>query len=220
MITEIAVDCKDYVKSIGPKKDGAIAKKWFTSVHYPNPNCGAVGQFRHHGYYDRHILSVEQGHWVWNEIKILRGLCQSCETTHAFLPADIIPYHSVLISSFLAALLITFFQNNNCSGTEDLPEKESLSCYDEQIRTISIRGYYKLLNLFRAHMKYLEEIMRELEMWIWSQRLKEVSAIKLLLKSDLNAVQEKMLEVHRIPLFFKRKRTIAGFPFTGAQKSC
>lgn len=84
MIIEFQVFSKDYNEKI---------LNLSNTFEYTCPKCGARERFHRHGTYFRHItyLSID-GCIVSEPIEILRLKCISCESTHAILPSDIIPF--------------------------------------------------------------------------------------------------------------------------------
>lgn len=64
---------------------------------YRCPCCNALHSFTRHAIYTRNICFLDSGLVEEKQINILRLACNSCNRTHAILPADTIPY---LIYSF------------------------------------------------------------------------------------------------------------------------
>ena len=222
MITVPGCKCKDYAEIVGPDKEPEkkdAVKIWLSTACCPNSHCHAVGQFSIHGYYTRDCMDIIDGEFVWYNLTVVRGLCKSCGTTDAFLPADIIPYRHILNTCLLIILWISLFAKDTSFETEgslNLPEAESMSYYDDTTRiSYTIRGIYILYDLLKSWMGYLCDILRRLELWEKERQPSEAEVIKILLTLDISDIQQAILEIHRIPLFFKRKRTADGFPFTG-----
>ena len=75
---------------------------------YRCPCCNAVHSFTRHGTYIRNICYLNFDTIEELKITILRLYCNSCETTHAILPADIIPY-CIYSFSFIFHVLTMHF---------------------------------------------------------------------------------------------------------------
>lgn len=59
---------------------------------YVCPKCGSKHSWIRHATYERNVVIIKNGEFVDSRIKILRLKCNSCNSTHALLPGDIIPY--------------------------------------------------------------------------------------------------------------------------------
>ena len=217
MITQIASSYKEYSQDIKPWDENSvdISHKWFRKAKCPS--CKAEGQFRNHGYYERTCLYYEDGEWKSERMHVLRGYCKSCKHTHAILPADLIPYRCMRLCDYLKLLLSIYFY---CSQEDvvitDLPIRESLLDDESFDQPLTVKSYYSLLTLFRYFLNYLLDVLRQLDLWDKSSNPDEATVIILLLQSaDLQKAQQKMLELHLIPLFFRRNRTADGCPWTG-----
>lgn len=67
------------------------------------PICGAIGRFKYHANYKRHLVDIS-GERI---VSITRVRCTSCKHTHALIPKDVIPYK--LYSETFAALVVFAF---------------------------------------------------------------------------------------------------------------
>ena len=222
MISFILYGCKEYKKIVGPRKYEFmhIVKGWLSSSCCPNSECHAIGQFNNHGYYARNCMGIVDGEFHWFELTVLRGLCKSCGSTHAFLPFNVIPYRGILSTCLIVLLWIIFFDKDNaydCDSDLAFPKPDSMSYYDSDIprNTYTIRGIYSLYGLLKDWKKYLIDVMRRADLWKQSQPPSMKEILMVLLKADLKDFQKMTLEIHHIPLFFKRKRSVHGFPYTG-----
>jgi len=66
---------------------------------YICPKCGATHYWIRHGYYSRSICVIENNSYISDvRLELLRLKCTSCDSTHAILPADVIPYKIYSIS--------------------------------------------------------------------------------------------------------------------------
>ena len=75
-------------------------------LDYICPKCKAKKNMTKHAYYYRNIVTVKENEFIYSKLKILRVKCNSCGSTHAILPIDIIPYKQFDYSCFL-----TIFEN-------------------------------------------------------------------------------------------------------------
>lgn len=75
---------------------------------YLCPKCGANHSFSRHGTYERNISFFSRDNICNDKIKILRLKCASCESTHAILPVDVIPY-CIYSYSIMMKIVTDFF---------------------------------------------------------------------------------------------------------------
>ncbi len=84
MINDFTVSIKSYNEKI----INGFSISWHIC-----PKCGAKHSFIKHGYYDRNVCFFDHKfNLEESKITVLRLLCKSCNSTHAILPYDIIPY--------------------------------------------------------------------------------------------------------------------------------
>ena len=76
----------------------------------PCPICGAIGKFKYHGKYQRHVIDL----FGERIISIKRVRCLSCKHTHSLIPSGVIPYKlyaetfpSMLIFAFAISIPLT-----------------------------------------------------------------------------------------------------------------
>ena len=98
MIHDFSKECNTYSADSYKKKDFARTRC---------PKCFAVGQFNLHGSYYRHIVYLNKLEVMYILIKIKRVRCLSCNTTHAVMPGDLIPYK--LLSLLVVLLILNLF---------------------------------------------------------------------------------------------------------------
>jgi len=104
------------------------------------PFCGATGQCRMHGSYERSLLHFLDGHTQIFRINVTRVLCSSCVHSHALLPDFIVPYLSYSLPMILWILADYF------SGRMTI----SKICGKYEI---SVPVIYRLKKLFLIHKK-------------------------------------------------------------------
>lgn len=56
------------------------------------PKCGAIASMHRHSFYERHVTYIEDGVVCDTLLSVLRLQCNSCGSTHAILPSNVIPY--------------------------------------------------------------------------------------------------------------------------------
>ncbi len=91
---------------------------------YKCPKCKAKGTMKYHACYKRFINSFLTDSFSNSRLTILRVKCTSCDSTHAILPGDLIPYKQFNYSSFMIVLKKYFL--NRESGYE-LSKKYNVS---------------------------------------------------------------------------------------------
>jgi hypothetical protein len=85
----------------------------YSILYYICPKCGAKHAFTRHGSYERNICYIDDlKNIVDRRIKILRVKCSSCNSTHAILPNDIIPY-CIYSFSFIISVLTDYYSANH-----------------------------------------------------------------------------------------------------------
>ena len=85
-------------------------KNFYTNIFFTNtscPNCRAVGRFKLHGSYGRHVIYFQESELVHDFLEIKRILCLSCKATHAILPGDVVAYK--LLSLFVMVSILSRF---------------------------------------------------------------------------------------------------------------
>lgn len=80
---------------------------------YICPKCGAKHSFTRHGSYERNVCFMDKHNNIYEErMCILRLKCRSCNSTHAILPNDIVPY-CVYSFSFIINVLTKYYLKDN-----------------------------------------------------------------------------------------------------------
>lgn len=87
--------------------------KSYTIFDYICPKCGARHSLIRHGCYERNVCFINSCKNVIEEkITILRLKCNSCNSTHAILPNDIIPY-CIYSFSFILNILLKYYSTEH-----------------------------------------------------------------------------------------------------------
>ena len=230
MITLVDILHKEYSKIIGADKEhkqAEVIRNWLESAQCPNEKCHAIGQFNNHGYYTRGFEDVATTENHDRVLTVLRGKCKSCGTTHAFLPADAIPYKWPLISYFLMVLVEQFSrQKENTDRDTKIQDGSKAQVKNNRDDDeyyykgpFSLRMAYRNLELLNFYLKYLQHTLRDLQLWAKAHQPELWEAVEILLATDIHLIQKRTLELHHTPLFFRRKRTATGIPHTGMLKT-
>ena len=98
MIIDFNVNIKTYVEKILNNYD---------FFNYECPKCGARHSLIRHGIYERNISFIKEDNISNEKIEILRLKCTSCNSTHAILPNDVVPY-CIYSYSFMMKVIMDF----------------------------------------------------------------------------------------------------------------
>jgi len=116
----------------------------------PNPTCGARRSTKYYSHYERHVISLtadvlsaildvdtqqtgidlqalcDTSSELYKDtiLDIYRVKCQSCDTTHAILPGDVVPYRQYGLFTMLAVVKVMY--HRECS-IEKIAEHLQLS---------------------------------------------------------------------------------------------
>lgn len=91
---------------------------------YSCPCCKAFRPFSRHATYSRNICFFEYSKIIEKKTDILRLKCSSCLTTHAILPADIIPYKIYSFSCIMNILKLLYVDG---MGVLDIAKKLNIT---------------------------------------------------------------------------------------------
>jgi len=139
MIFDFSHTCKTYDKD------------FYSKPHFVNtrcPKCPAIGRFNLHGSYSRHVLYLEKYELVYKLIEIRRVKCQSCKTTHAVMPGDLIPYR--LLSLYAVIFILVSFY---------IGKKPVLRLAGKL--NFSFQFIYSVLGAFLMHVNSIHQHFRE-----------------------------------------------------------
>lgn len=98
MIIDFNVNIKTYVEKILNNYD---------FFNYECPKCGAKHSLIRHGIYERNISFIKEDNICNEKIEVLRLKCTSCNSTHAILPNDVVPY-CIYSYSFMMKVIMDF----------------------------------------------------------------------------------------------------------------
>ena len=146
MIYDFLKTCKTYDKSIYR----IYGKGYFNAT--PCPACPAVGKFEMHGSYPRHAIYFDEKEnkivIICKQMQIQRVICTSCNTTHAILAGDIIPYK--IITLFVFIFILKLFYVKKTPVLEIAKERD-----------FSFQFIYSVIRAFQKHMKNIQQYFRE-----------------------------------------------------------
>ena len=186
MILQFQVFSNDYKEKILDNYD---------TFDYTCPKCGARARFHRHGIYLRWTAYLSaQGKILFEPLDILRLKCQSCNSTHCILPADIIPFqvYSLPVVLFLCEQILI--------------KKESLR--QTQRKTgCTMQSIYQKLSLLIQSLILIELYLRQVSLYTASIPVSPEKALFFLLlpTTDLCAY----FHCHGQPLFLNRQNTLA-----------
>ena len=158
MIIDFTVDFNNYGEKILNN---------YSFFYYTCPKCGAKHSFTRHGSYERNVCFIDNYHNVSEEkICILRLKCSSCDSTHAVLPNDVIPY-CIYSASFVIEVLSKYYSENN---------KVSNIC---SLFSISFQLIYSFISKFIGFLTSSFSVLRNLGYEISCIPNKVISTINL-----------------------------------------
>ena len=115
-------------------------------IHCNCPKCKAKSNFSYHGSYIRNISLIREEKNYDFQVKVTRVICNSCGSTHALLPAFIVPYKIFSLDSILYVV-----QNSMLSSVIALSEKLK----------ISIALIYSFIALILGFFCHVDSLNRE-----------------------------------------------------------
>ena len=151
------------------------------------PKCHAVGRFKLHGSYHRHVLYFVKLLLTYEFIKIKRIKCLSCKTTHAVMPGDIIPYK--LLSLFVVLFILNLFY------VDRTPVLKIAAAWD-----FSFQFIYSALSAFRKFAPSIYLYFREVSRGLIRSGLGLAGIFSLIQKPFLG-FQASYLESNKRPCF-------------------
>jgi hypothetical protein len=139
----------------------------YSVFYYICPKCGAKHSFTRHGSYERNISFIDKNHNICEEkICILRLKCSSCDSTHAILSNDVIPY-CIYSASLIIKVLSKYYSENN---------KISNIC---SLFSISFQLIYSFISKFIEFLTSSFSVLRNLGYEIPRTPHQVISAINL-----------------------------------------
>jgi transposase-like protein len=139
MIRYFAALCKPLIKICSDEKLFLAATGRFKYYNERCPRCGALGKLSPFGYYFRHLVSNNGSVPI---IEVSRYRCSSCNTTHALLPAVLVPFSPYSLS-FMLTVLAAYFER-----------KYTVAAICERFH-IAVSTLYAWKNRFLEHLNLL-----------------------------------------------------------------
>jgi len=147
-----------------------LSKEGLTEYDCPNPNCGAKHRTKYYSHYERHVISLdidaltailnaEDGidtetlrdmkDQLYSDkiLDIFRVKCESCNTTHAILPGDVVPYRQFSLLTMLAIVKEVCHRKHTIEKTA-------------QHLQLSWQYMLALLNQWTSHLSDMALLMR------------------------------------------------------------
>lgn len=113
----------------------------YSFFDYQCPKCGARHSFTRHGSYARNVCFIDADqNIVEQKLTVLRVKCSSCNSTHAILPNDIIPYY-IYSFSFILSILTKYY-----SKEHSIPALSTIFSISFQLIYIFIAKFSSFLN--------------------------------------------------------------------------
>lgn len=142
--------------------DAAIAG--FRPSECTCPKCNAMGRFvPTQLYYEREMISIDKGKRVQTTLTIPRYLCESCGSTHAFLPDVLIPFGSYSLRFVL--FILKTYKNRTCTVAE--------LCMNWEIAISTLYGW---IHLFIDHHNAWCNILDRI-LWVSDEAIQTISSI-------------------------------------------
>jgi len=184
MIIEYQVFSKDYKEKI------------LNCSHlseYTCPKCGAKANFHRHGTYPRSITCLSAtGEVLFETLDILRVQCQSCDSTHAILPGDSIPFQVYSLPAVLFLCEEIFINKASIRNTV-----RKTNC--------TVQTIYQKLNLLKRSLALIEFYLRQVSLYTAAVSVPLTRALALLLLPDMEF--SSYFHCHGHPIFLDRRST-------------
>lgn len=218
MIIYSGIQIKDYQKTILDIESGFCGGEASRGMfRCPNPVC-RCDRFYRHGTYNRYFISLSE-EFNWKDISaddgslscfdgiqthlltILRLKCTGCGQTHAVLPDDIIPFHSLsLLLQLMILSQLCKNDNSNPSQKRTLHQTEKLSWPVLHALLLAYQSYH-------AKMMY---VLRVKSIYSHPDVPSDCILLSLYISEETHA-RLFFLKIHLIQLFLTRQNT-ASYP--------
>lgn len=162
---------------------------------YSCPKCGAKHSLHRHAKYSRYLIRWEDGVFLNEEMDILRLRCTSCETTHAILTMDIIPFGIYSIQAVLALVSLCM------QADSSVPKTEALTKVPYQL-------LYRFLQIFHQYREHLLSFLRLVGLWENDKPPMSRALLSALLSQPPPWPQSAFFKMFGSPLFLKRQNTV------------
>lgn len=164
---------------------------------YQCPVCGAKHHLIRHGSYERYLIFPGDDTVLeYTCMTVLRLKCTSCDTTHAVLPMDIIPFHQFSVEAVLIVLLSAASPGSSVPKTARRMD-------------ISYQLAYTFLALYRRYEASILLMLKKLGIWENAAPLCTSVSIAFLTGSPPPFPQMHFFKEYCHPLFLSRHNTAA-----------
>jgi len=192
MVYDFSKICKTYEAKTYTRSDFAATRC---------PKCPAVGRFNLHGSYWRHVLYFTKRELKHEYIEIKRIMCISCETTHAVMPGDIVPY------KLLSLIVILLILNLIYAGKE--PVLKIAAAW-----RFSFQFIYFILAVFLKHKSGIYNFLREASHGVILSEL-DSAGIVALVRRPYTQFQSDYIKLNKRPCFMCKFFNNANAPPVG-----
>jgi len=147
-----------------------LSKEDLTEYDCPNTKCGAKHSTKYYSHYERHVISLDIDALIaifdvkglidtetilnitdqlFNDkmLDVFRVKCESCKTTHAVLPGDVVPYRQFSLLTMLAIVKVVCYRKDTIEKTA-------------QHLQLSWQYMLALLNQWTNHLSDMALLMR------------------------------------------------------------
>lgn len=139
---------------------------------------------------------MEEGCLSETRGKILRLQCSSCESTHAILTMDIIPFFIYSMAAFQALIEL-------CLGLDGSVPKT------EEQTGVSYQLLYRFLMIFNEYREKLSILLRQESLWDSSANPLPREVLAILSAQPPPKIETAFFRTFRTPLFLHRRSTVS-----------
>jgi len=189
----------DFVHTCNTYDKKNYSKEYFRATRCPK--CPAVGRFNMHSCYKRYAILFVDGNIEIEFMEIKRIICESCGTTHAVMPGDIIPYSALTLYVFIYVLASYYIKK-----TPALNIAKELG--------FSYQLVYLLVAVFLMHRNHIEQQIRETAPEDIPAALSECGILLRIERSGID-FQRDYIKTNRRPCFMSKFFDSTGAPPIG-----
>lgn len=124
------------------------------------PKCNSYGTFKIHGYYKRYVTKLEDNTVEEIHLKICRVKCSCCNSTHAVLPSNVVPFSTYTIEIILEMI-------------KSLIIKEDTQIYYKDDIAYINKKVLSCKNTIRRYMKIFEALCNQYTIILKEEKTKE-----------------------------------------------
>lgn len=158
------------------------------------PKCGAKHSLHRHAKYSRNLIFWDTEALTEMKIDILRLQCCSCNSTHAVLTPDMIPFCTYSLGAFLKLISLCLEPDGSVLKTE-------------QHTGVSYQLLYRFLLIFHEFRERLILFLRNQSLWSQTEHPFSRNLLYLLYSLPPPKPSALFFEMFRRPLFLHRQNT-------------